>query len=899
MTDSAALSSAAPTPDYMTELKDRLQLARQTLRDGLPGTSCLELARQYSTALQALLVRHAEETARRVGRPDIQQRIALVATGGFGRGELVLFSDLDFCFITERATQPEEEEFIKAFLYPLWDLRVDLGYFVHAIAECLDALGADLEKSTAFVETRHIWGDESLTTQLQERIYSRLRKQHITWFLQALREEMRARHTKLGNTLFLLEPDVKNSRGGLRDVHHILWIAFASFGEASFEILVRNGMISDGEHVKLREAWEFLLRLRNTIHVMQNRRVDALSLERQVSVAKQLGFEATEAALAEELLMRSYYDHALVVDRLCQRLVQLTLERTPGTPEHSENMVSARVHRDFWRKGPRLHVEPHDVPRFLDEDPHWQMRLFLAAASEALVPGEDTLRVVEEHLDLVNDAYRKSREVRLRFLNLLGTTKGSISTTLRAMHRCGFLDAYLPEFAPIRNLPRIDHYHRYTVDEHLIRSVGSHELLLSKTPPPFSEHVVAVAREILRPDLLNLSLLLHDVGKGEGRGHVIRGRHAMQRVAERIRLRPVETDIVRNLVANHQKMSHMALRRDIEDPALARELAQAVGDPEQLKMLYVHTVCDMLAVSDESWNEWRGRLIGMLYDRTLDELRGIKRERTTVPHSSTLGEAIWEKVQSVSGTVLSERAELDAFLADMPERYLRSVTNDDAAKHFLLARRLSDTRHVVFRVDTYEGSNYLEVTFVARAAPGLFSTLCGALASKRINILSAQIYTAFSGEAVDTFQVEVPPAIRTDVESVLERLCERIDKVLRTGVQPEWVKRTDRTPVPLTSDRLSLRPPRVDINNDMSPTHTVIEISAPDRPGLLSDVAAVMDRQSVNIDLAFIATESYQVVDVFYVTDLETNKLQGAQRLNAIRDELLDVVMQQVTSGGT
>ncbi|MBI1290302.1 [protein-PII] uridylyltransferase [bacterium] len=880
-------------PAHLAKLKEELAKARDVVRQELYQRPALEIARLYSERVEALLVTHVDAIARQLNAEHMRDSLAIVATGGFGRRELVLYSDIDFCVITKRATTTEQEAFIKAVLYPLWDLRVDLGYFVHSIEECLGALGDDLEKSTAFVETRHLWGDKDLTLELQERVYSRLHKHHIPWFIGALREEMRQRHGKSGNTLFLLEPDLKNARGGLRDVHQIMWMSFAQYGSTDFEILQRNGLISESEQQRLLEAWSFLLEARNTLHIAQNRRVDVLTLERQVAVSRAMKFDATEAALPEEHLMRSFYDHALVVDRICRRLLQYTLEATPGTQEYKEESVSKRLDRDFMRSATQIWIDEHHVDEAV-QDPFWQMRLFYHAAQEGLEPTEETLRLVVPHLHQATDAYRKSREARTFFLGVLSSTKGRISETLRAMHRCGLLVAYFPEFGPVRNLPRIDHYHQFTVDEHLIRCVGECEELMSRTAPAFTQHAAAVAREILRPDLLNLSLLIHDVGKGEGRGHVIRGRHAIQRLAERLNFRPIEQELLRNLVANHQKMSHMALRRDIDDPSLARELAETVGDPENLKMLYVHTVCDIRGVSGESWNEWRGKLLALLFDRTLDELRGIKRERGPMIQTQPVHDEIWTRVTEMEPAMTLERGELEHFLSDMPDRYLRSVSPIDAARHYLLAHRLSDARHVVFRVDSYEDSNYVEITFLARAAPGLFSTLCGALASKRINILSAQIYTAASGEAVDIFQVEVPPAIRTDVVSVLDRLCERIDKVLRTGQQPEWVKRIDRTPVPMTSERMNLRPPRVDINNEMSPTHTVIEISAPDRPGLLSDVAGVLDRQGVNVDLAFIATESYQVVDVFYVTDLETNKIQGAARLNAIKDELAQVVTPSI-----
>lgn len=871
-----------------------LESAREAARERHRKVTGLDATHLYSKSIEQLLVHHMDQMATRLGREGMRGLIALIAVGGFGRVELGYHSDVDFCFITEREPTEAEQEFIKAVLYPLWDLRLDLGYGVHSVRECINALGTDLSKTTSFLETRHLWGDKSLWEELVERVHGKLHKHHTLWFMNSLREEMLTRHQRHGDTVFLLEPDVKSSRGGLRDIHQILWAAFAHFGASNLDVLEQNGLISASEKMRLLAAWSFLIDVRNSLHLSQNRRVDKLTLERQIQVASMMGLEQTETALAEESLMRFYYDHASTVERLSRRLMEVALSRTAGTLESiAENELPVRVDRDFWRRGTHIWVEM-GAGASAWVDGHWPLRLFIAAARERLEPTEETLRRIEETIPRMDDKFRRAPLTRDLFLMLLNTP-GNLANTLRVMNRCGYLSAMLPEFAGVRNLPRIDHYHHYTVDEHLIRSVGVAESLTGDDPPRTMQHVSDVAREVLRLDLLNLALLLHDVGKGEGRAHVIRGMHMVQRIAERMDMRPIEMEIVRSLVAHHQKMSHMALRRDIEDPGLARELAEAVAKPEILRMLYVHTACDLAAVSPESWNDWRGRLIADLFERTMDELRGIKREKAQRGHAHHLLDEIWEEVRKSDGGSTCDRDSFDHFFSDMPERYLRSVSPQDAAVHFLLSEQLSDERRIVYRFDAYEEGNYFDLAFVARDAPGLFSNLCGALASKRFNILSAQIYTSASGEAVDIFQVEVPAVFRDELPETLERICALLDKVLRSGERPDWSRSIDKSAVaPLTRDRLNLRPPRVDIRNDLSPTHTVIEVRAPDRPGLLSEITGIFDRYSINIDLAFIATESYQVVDVFYVTDLETNKLQENGKLTSLHDDLMKTIHTQL-----
>ena len=887
----AANESTNPLRDLLSRAREDARARHRTM----PGR---EAARLYSHALEQVLVRHIEDLAVRTGKEHLRASMSLLAVGGFGRQEMCFLSDVDFCFISEHEPSDEHREFIKAALYPLWDLKLELGYAVHSVRECLDLLGKDLSRTTSLLETRHLWGDGALSEELTDRLHSRLRRHHLLWFMASLREEIESRHERQGGTVFLLEPDVKLSRGGLRDLHQILWLAFALFGSPSIDAVVANSLMTKTEAERLMLAWSFLIDVRNSVHLNSNRRADKLTLERQVVVARAMGFEANESALAEEQLMRRYYEHATIVERLSQRLLTESLTRTPGTKESmSELELPRQLDRDFWARGGTIWIEPRDLSE-IGKDPFWTMRLYLSMARERLEPAEETLQSVEETIPLIDDKYRQSPVVRDLFLGIL-RGEGNCARALRWMNRSGLLSAYLPEFAAVRYLPRIDHYHQFTVDEHMIRAVGVCEKLLQGQVPKSMEHAAEIAAEILRPDLLCFALLLHDVGKGEGRAHVIRGMHIVQRLAEEIGLRPIEQTTLRLLVAHHQKMSHMALRRDIEDPSLATELAQTVGTPEMLKMLYVHTCCDVRAVSQESWNEWRGKLIQALYENTMDELRGIQRERAVKPPPSTLGEEIWKALETTNRMAEFSRADVDHFLTGMPERYLRSVNVEAAVEHFALSQKLSDKKRLMFRIDSYAESAYIEITFIARDAPGLFGNLCGALASKRFNILSAQIYTASSGEAVDIFQVEVPTLLRAEITPILERLCERVEKVMKTGDRYDWSKSGDRILLPpITPERLNARPPRVDINNESSSTHTVIEVRAPDRAGLLSSMTRVFDTFGINIDLAFIATESYQIVDVFYVTDLETNKILEPTRLQALQAERVDSVVLESDGQG-
>lgn len=884
-------SGETPDKQYGEKLRHELDTARQETRERHFKVSGLETALMYAKSLHELLANHMEATARKLGYEDLREDICLIASGGFGRFELGLFSDVDFCFLTDRKPRKEVDEFIKAFLYDLWDLKLDLGYSVHSVRACLEALGNDLHKTTSFFETRYIWGEQGLWEELNERLHSKLRQKHLRWFIDSLGDEMESRYRQYGKTVHLLEPDVKNSRGGLRDIHQVLWYSFASFGSSDLDTLVQHSWISESEYERIIKAWAFLVDVRNCLHQIENRHIDKLSLERQVKVAEMMQYETEDLQLAEEKLMRDYYDHAIIIDRLNQRTYDRLARTTPGTRRSLlETEMARRVDGRFWRRGQRTWVYDIDLEE-LDSDPYWPLKLFVAAARDHLEISDNTLRKIEERLHRVNKDYRSSPAARDLFLMILNSP-GNIANTLRAMNRCGFLSALLPEFSLVRSLPKIDHFHEYTVDEHLIHSVEISEMILTgQNPYRGMEHLAHETKRVLRLDLLHLALLIHDIGKGEGRGHVIHGLHTAQRIGERLGLRPVETNLLRNLVANHQKMGHMVTRRDIADPSLAKELAETVQDLESLRMLYVHSSCDFAAVSKESWNEWRGGLLGSLYAKAADVLRGQEEQIVSREQDSGLLVQIWKEVEKQVECPSDYKVAFNNFFIDMPDRYIRSVLSEDAAKHFVLSTQLNEQKHLTWRTDTYTGSDYVEITFVGNDVPGLFRILCSALAAKGFNILSAQIYTSFSGEAVDIFQTQVPPAFQSVLGDTLDRMCDRIEKALKTGKEIKWgTTLNSSSGSPITQTRLDLRPPQVVINNTDSTTHTVIEVRSPDASGLLSAITKVFDQYNLNIDLAFIATESYLVVDTFYVTDLETNKILETGKLKALEKNLLDEI---------
>lgn len=887
--------SSADLAALLEEARARLQANHQTE----PG---VDVVRRYSEDIDALVARHCEALA--ATNPAFErahERFAIVATGGYGRRELNLFSDIDLLFLFRSEPQETDARFIKAFLYPMWNLKVELGYSVKTMRQVLEEAGHDVDLTTSLIGTHAIWGDAAIANELNAKLRLEISLRHHEELTRAILDSMAARHRKYQNTRLLLEPNIKDSPGGLRDIHVLRWISFIHFGDDDLGRLTSEGLATVAEERRLRFAHAFLLGLRNAVHLLDGRKNDQLTVERQIRIAAEWGIQSREHLLPEEQLMRSYYEHAGVVDRLAQRILKKFKEGPrPAKGAGKKTLRASRIEGHFWTRENQIWVDPRQVAN-LARDPSWMMQLFSLAGLHGLQPDDFTLNFVENRSADVTDKVRRSLLNRDRFLGILKNPKYS-AQTLRAMHRCRFLEAYVPEFSLVRNLPRIDYYHQFTVDEHLLRSVECAAELFDERNDFGRSHVARVAREILRWDLLVFALLMHDVGKGEGRGHVIRGAHLIQRVSERMNLQRKEADVLHHLVLNHQKMSTLALKRNPDDPRIPGELAKDAGDPEMLRMLYVLTCCDLRAVSHQSWNDWRASLLATLYERTMDVLMGRtdRHRRAPISHE-VMTLKVLEELERLGGIEPPEHGPDDLqrdvarLFEDLPERYRHSTPPATAARHIRLARQLHDKNPVAWELEPVEGGNYAYLHCVAYDMPGLFGNLCGAFASRGYNILSAQVYTATNGTCIDVFQIQDAEGQPPSDPGVLERLRQKLIKVLRGEKPPDWLDQVPHKEPVISSARLDQRPPEVTISNEQADTHTLIEVQAPDRPGLLFDITRLLDRHRLNIDLAIVATGSYSVVDVFYVTDWENNRLEPGTKTEKLRQELLEAVSPRAT----
>jgi [protein-PII] uridylyltransferase len=885
----AASRLEATREAVVASAREALEGARRRWAETHRSESAVAACERLSDFHDALIVSFLERAGARSGRDF--KGLAVAALGGFGRRELSPRSDIDLLFLVgERGAGVEA--IVRETLHPLFDIGLDVGYAARTVEEALAVIGSDLESATAMLESRLLAGDAALFEDFHRRFGEALRGPGRGWFFRARLEAWRRRREKYDDSVYLLEPHLKEGSGGLRDGDCVRWLLDASERTTDFGALTRLGICAEDEVKRLLEARDFILRVRNELHSLWPRKSDLLNHQAQAAIAPRLGFEPVERTTAAEALMHAYYRRARDVARIAGRAFRALLRRESDEagpilpPRPAEKIDGLTIGEDGF-----VDLEPDRAAR-LEAEPETMPALFAQARRSGLRVGEATRALIERIVKEAGGGLSENPVASRHFLDLLGEARG-LARTLEDMHDCGLLTAILPEFERVHCMVRIDHYHRYTVDEHLIHAVGNVERLLDD-PPESCKRAAEVARRIERLDLLHLALLLHDVGKGYGKGHALLGAQLIQRIGRRLGLEKEDVETARFLVLSHLKLSHAARRRDLEDPHVAQELAGEVRTAERLDMLYVHTVCDQMAVSPEALTDWRARLFETCHRVTARALAGVG---AVAPRKAPDVEAIGRRALEFlgEGSVEATRGGLADFLAEAPDRYLRATPPEFIAEHYRLSRKLDERERVEWSVKPGQGAS--ELIVCSADAPGTFAMTCGALAARRINIRSAQIYSTSGGLAINRFQVTDSREKPLSPELRLKRLRSDLNRVfLGELTMEELMARHDRR-AHRAGPPVFVWPTEVKLDNDSSREFTILEVTAVDRPGLLYRIARTLDAEKLNLHLALVTTESYRVVDVFYLTDLEANKIDDIPRVERLRRALIEALDQSEAAG--
>jgi [protein-PII] uridylyltransferase len=847
----------------------RLEIFRAALNGGLEslkekhtgGASGHELVRAHARLIDEMI----QALSRLIARDLVRQGIAptplvVVALGGYGRGELHPSSDIDLMVVYDGEMSPYVQQVTQELLYTLWDLGLQLGHSLRSLDDCVAMAGTDFPSRTSMQEARFLAGERRLYARFRRVLRDNVFRQDFEQFLGTALAERDQRYRRYGASPYVGEPNVKESAGGLRDVHTAMWLSSAKFGARTLRELADKGLITRREQEATDEALTFLWRVRNELHFFSGHRNDVLTRDLQPRIAENLGYRDDDESLGVERFMREHYLHARVIHRVSRRLIahcQETLSRR-GSAERRERQQALADGLVFLDG--RLHLADRD-PDGLRREPARLLRVFWHLHRLGCELSPDLERTIEDSLHAVDDDFRRSPVVRDLFLDICRQW-GRVALTLSEMHELGLLGRYLPEFEALTCLVQYDVYHKFSVDQHSLLAV-EHLEALAPGQSAESEGAAQVFSEVEKPELLMLGMLLHDIGKAKGHGHVAKGIPLIRTLTTRLGLEPADAAVVEFLVAHHLTMSHVAQRRDIDDPKTITDFAATVEDPQRLRMLYLLTYADMRAVGPGVLTGWQAVILHELYARALAHLTGGK-----VPRPSRAQVA--QRLHALVTDELTLQA-VKAHLAMTSDRYVASTSVQRMAEHMRLVQRL-DQAPVATDLFHHPDLGSSDLVVVTRDVPGLFSLIAGTLAAQGVNIISAQIHTREDGIAIDTFQVNDPTG---EALTSAARWGRALDALRDVIAGDELVERLlDRRRQSGRRMQSAGGPPKISIDNSLSDAYTVIEVKCPDRMGLLYLITRTLSALGLDIASARIATEIDQAFDSFYVYDTKGRKLE-------------------------
>jgi [protein-PII] uridylyltransferase len=792
---------------------------------------------------------------------------AVVAIGGYGRGELNPRSDIDIMFLcrdeTDRRRAPD-------MLYALWDAGLDIGYSVRTVPECVELGRQDIKIRTSLLESRLIAGEEPLYDSFLKAMHSEVFYWKASSFIAEKIGERHAVRQKFGGSLYLREPNIKESAGGLRDFHTALWIAFVHFKVTSLAQLASQGVITEGQYSVFLRSRNFLWRLRNEVHYLSGRKNDQLTFDLQEQAAKDFNYRDSAHLLAVERFMKAYFIHAKNIREFSGIVMDAALRK----PERRRWFERSVPIGPFVLMGKTLIPPADDLFR---KEPALIPAAFEVMHSRGAVFSNRLKALIREQR-FGNDV-RTSPAASSAFLAVLGRMDG-LAGTLSLMKDLRFLGRYIPEFRPVQSLAKHDYYHKYTVDEHILTAVRNLEdLWLGRYP---ARATLSQALKTLKKRwLLTLSVLLHDLGKAFRSDHDIKSAELAEGILARLGVAGEDRERVLFLIRHHLAMSNLSQRRELNDGKVIAGFARLVRDRENLTMLYLLTYADIAAVNPTAWTQWKAALLQDLYIRTLNFL-DKKAVAAEEEHARLI--AASGKIRAAAEKLFSSE-EIDSFLVALPEKYILYTPVPKALDHMGMMKRLPEEK-LVIQHRHYPERGYTELTVCAYDAYGMFYRTAGTLAAKNLSILRAQVFTTKSGIMLDSYQVTDAEGNLYDYEEAWKSVKADLRKALTGRGRPPEPGR-----YPVSKAVSETIPVSVDFDNESSGSFTIIDITARDRVGLLYGIAKALFDLNLDIASAKIVTEGLRAMDSFYVTDLLRNKVLDAERLERIRESLVKVLV--------
>lgn len=869
-------------------LGEGLKIAEAMLKEDGGGNACAERLSHLMDELIQALYDFAAGHVYRVKNRSAAERMAVVAVGGYGRGTLAPGSDIDLLFLLPYKQTPWGEQIVEYMLYMLWDMGLKVGHATRNIEECLRLSRTDITIRTSILEARFLWGERKLYDELLTRFDHEVVRTTGPEYVQAKLAERDERHAKAGESRYLVEPNVKDGKGGLRDLQTLFWIGKYFYRVRTGEELVEKGVFTEAEYREFQKAEDFLWAVRCHMHFLTGKAEERLHFDIQREIAERLGYTTHPGLSAVERFMKHYFLVAKDVGDLtrifCAALEEEQAKHVPGFNRifltFSRRKRKLAGTSDFIVDNHRINIADDMV---FERDPVNLLRLFWFADKHGLEFHPDALKLLTRSLGLVNKSLRRDEEANRLFLDIL-TSDRNAELNLRRMNEAGLLGKLIPDFGKIVAMMQFSMYHHYTVDEHLIRCIG----VLAEIERGDGAKVHPLAHSLMpglkkSREALYVAVLLHDIAKGRPEDHSEVGARIARRICPHMGLSAADTETVAWLVENHLVMSMTAQTRDLNDRKTIEDFASIVQSVERLKLLLVLTVCDIRGVGPGVWNGWKGQLLRTLYFETELLLTGgfseVSRAERTAAARERLAEAL-------SAWPAKERKR---YVAQHYENYLLTVDLPDQLRHAEFIREADAAgKKLATMVKTHEFEAVTEITVLAQDHPRLLSVIAGACAGAGGNIVDAQIFTTSDGRALDTILISREFDLDEDERRRAERVGRLIEDVLSgRSWLPEMIEKRTK---PKRGAKAFRIPPRAEIRNTLSNRFSVIEIEGLDRPGLLSEITGALSDLSLDIASAHITTFGEKVIDTFYVTDLTGQKIDSPTRTATIHKRLIDTL---------
>ena len=808
---------------------------------------------------------------------------ALIALGGYGRGEQCVFSDIDLLFLFENKVPPEAEALVREIVYPLWDLGLEVGHATRSIKECIQMARQDLEVMTSLLDGRFICGMSPLFHNLMQRLRQKLISVKPAKLIGALVESNQERHARFGDSAYLLEPNLKEGQGGLRDYHTMLWIARIQADAKSARDLEYGGYLSHDEYAALDQSLSFVWGVRNQLHLLTGRKLDQLHLEHQTRLAEEMNISQNNGHLPVEQLLGDLHGHMEYIKQ-CYRVFIYELEQRKRLKRKNKALKETQVKGLKFNRGLINFVSPESVLK----NSLLLIKIFVESAAHKAPLSAEARRLIKEFGDkIAQDRFRRSPEVTEAFERIMARPVSGFNV-LNDMLETGFLANYIPEFKGVTNRIQFDQYHLYPVARHLLLSVKELRRVVTAKGNGSNDPLgPKIYQEIRRKKALLWATLLHDIGKGEPTGgHSERGAERVTHILSEKGLSESDIDTAVFLVREHLTLFETATRRDINDEETALHVARRIVKPERLKMLYLLSVADATATGPKAWNDWTASLMRSLFLKTLNVM---EKGELVSKRAIRIIEEKKERIITTSRTA-EEREENIRLMDFMSPRYLLHTPSQEIPEHIELYHGMKE-RPFVWRIDKSADGKTRTITLCAKDRPGLLSRVAGVLTMNKINILDFRIFTWRNNVALDIFEVQAPPDQIFEDErwqriegNMLAALKDELD------LSSELASRLGDFRTLEAQEMTKYRPQKVVIDNETSSFFTIIEVIAWDFPGLLYRITDAIFRCRLDIWVAKIAGQVDQVVDVFYVRSFDGEKVDSPEEEAQIRETIGEIL---------